>query len=54
MILRKSFLQNDTIWLQTSGGYTRNNKYSKKALTWLQHMEDTEEVNLMHDRNGRE
>ena len=38
-VLRKRFLQPDTIGLIPTGGYTCKNKYSKKAMMWLLHME---------------
>jgi len=38
-VLRERFLQPDTIGLIPTGGYTCNNKYSKKAMMWLLHME---------------
>ena len=38
-LLRKRFLQPDTIGLIPTGGYICNNNYSKKALMWLLHME---------------
>jgi len=53
-VLRKRFLQPDTIGLIPTGGYTCNNKYSKKAMMWLLHMEQEEGVKIMHGRNVRE
>ena len=53
-VLRKRFLKPNTIGLIPTGGYTCNNRYSKKALMWLLHMEETEGVKVMHCRNGRE
>jgi len=41
-VLRKRFLQPDTIGLIPTGGYICNNKYSKNALMWLLHMEQTD------------
>jgi len=38
-VLRKRFLQPDTIGLIPTGECTCNNRYSKKALMWLLHME---------------
>jgi len=52
--LRKRFLQPDTIGLIPTGGYTCNNKYKKKALVWLMHMEQTDGVKIIHGRNGCE
>jgi hypothetical protein len=43
-VLRKRFLKSDTIGLIPAGWYTCNNKYSKKAMMWLQHMEQTDGV----------
>ena len=48
------FLKPDTIGLIAKGGYTFNNRYSKKALMWLLHMEQTDGVKIVHCRNGRE
>jgi len=42
MVLRKRFLKPDTIGLIPTWGYTCNNRYSKKALIWLLHMEETD------------
>jgi len=53
-VLRKRFLKPDTIGIIPTGEYTGNNKYSKKAMMWLLHMEQTDEVRIMHTRNGRE
>ena len=53
-VLRKRFLKPDTIGLIPTGGYTCNNRYRKKALMWLLHMEETGGVQIMHCRNGRE
>jgi len=53
-VLRKRFLKPDTIGLIPTGGYTCNNRYSKKALMWLLHMEETDGVHIMHCLNGRE
>jgi len=52
--LRKRFLKPDTIGLIPKGGYTCNNRYSKQALMWLLHMEETYRVQIMHCRKGRE
>jgi len=53
-VLRKKFLKPETIGLLPSGGYTANNRYSKKALMWLMHMEQTDGCHIQHARNGRE
>ena len=53
-VLRKRFLQPDTIGLIPKGGYTANNKQSKKALMWLVHRERTDGCTIQHGRNGRE
>jgi rRNA maturation protein Rpf1 len=37
-LLRRKFMKPDTIGLIPTGGYTCNNKYSKKALMWVFHM----------------
>jgi len=52
-MLRKRFLQFDTIGLIPIGGDSCNNNYSKKALMWLLHMEETDGVNIMHGRGYR-
>ena len=52
-ILRKRFLQTDTIGLIPKGGYTANIKQSKKALMWLVHREKTNGCTILHARNGR-
>jgi len=53
-VLRKRFLQPYTIGLIPTGGYTCNIKFSKKAMMWLLHMEDTDGVKIMHGRKFRE
>ena len=53
-VLRKRFLQTDTIGLIPKGGYTANIKLSKKALMWLVHRERTDGCTILHGRNGRE
>jgi len=52
--LRKRFLKPDMIGLIPSGGYTCNNRYSKKALMWLLHMEVTDGLQIVHCRKGQE
>jgi len=53
-VMRKRFLKPGTIGLIPTGGYTCNNKYSKKALMWMLHMEQTHRVQIVHCQNGRE
>ena len=53
-VLRKRFLKPDTIRLIPKEGYSCNNRYSKKALMWPLHMEQTDGKNIMHCRKGRE
>jgi len=53
-VLRKKFLKPETVGLIHAGGYSANNKYSKKALIWLLHMEQTDGCQIYHARNGRE
>ena len=53
-MLQRKFLKPDTIGLIPKGGYTCNNKYSKKAIMWLLHMEQNDGVVIKHSRNGRE
>jgi hypothetical protein len=38
-VLRKKFLKFETTGLIPAGGYSANNRYSKKSLMWLLHME---------------
>jgi len=44
----------DTIGLIPKGGYSCYNRYSKKALMWLLHIEQKDGKNIMNCRNGRE
>ena len=44
----------DTIGLIPTGGYTCYTKYSKKAIKWLLHMEQTDGVAIKHARYGQE
>jgi len=53
-VLRKKFLKPETIGLLPTGGYSANNRYSKKALMWLLHMEQKDDCQIQHARNGRE
>jgi G:T-mismatch repair DNA endonuclease (very short patch repair protein) len=53
-VLRKCFLKPETIGLIPTGGYICNRNYSKKALMWLLHMEQTDGCRIIHARNGRE
>jgi hypothetical protein len=53
-VLRKKFLKSETFGLIPAGGYTANNRYSKEALIWLLHMEQTDGCHIQHARNGRE
>jgi len=53
-VLRKCFLQPDTIGLIRTGGYTCNKNYGKKEKMWLLHMEHTDGVKIMHVRKGRQ
>jgi hypothetical protein len=52
-VLRKRFLQPETTGLFPTGGYSWNQDYSKKALMWILHMEQTDGCTIMHARNGR-
>jgi len=49
-VLRKRFLQPESIGLIPIGGFTSNKNYSKKAMMWLLHMEETDGVKIMHGR----
>jgi len=53
-VLRKKFLKHETTGLLAAGGYSANNIYSKKALMWLLHMEQADDCQIQHARNGRE
>jgi hypothetical protein len=48
IVLRKKFLEPETIGLIPTGGYSANNRYSKKALMWLLHMEQTDGGQIKH------
>jgi len=54
IVLRKKFLKPETVGLIPAGGYSTNNRYSKKALIWLLHMEQMDGCQIHHARNGRE
>jgi len=53
-VLRRKILKPYAIGLIPPGGYTCNNKYSKKANMWLLFMEQTDGVTIKHARNRRE
>jgi len=53
-VLRKKFLKPETIGLLPPGRYSANNRYSKKALMWLLHMEEEDGCQIQQARNGRE
>jgi hypothetical protein len=53
-VWRKRFLKPCTIGLIPTGGYTGNVNYSKKALMWLVHREQTDGCKILHGGNGRE
>jgi len=53
-MFRKKFLKSDAVGLLPPRGYSANNRYSKKALMWLLHMEQTDGCQILHERNGRE
>jgi hypothetical protein len=53
-VLRNKFLKHKTTGLIPSGGYTANNRYSKKTLMWLLQKEKTDGCHIQHARNGRE
>jgi hypothetical protein len=52
-VLRKKFLKPKTVGLIPPGGYSANQRYSKKSLMWLLHMEHTDGCQIRHVRNGR-
>jgi hypothetical protein len=53
-VLRMKFLKPKTVGLIPTGGYSANNRYSKKALMWLLHKEQTDGCRIQHARNGCE
>ena len=53
-VIRKHFLKPETIGLISTGGYSCNQNYNKKALMWILHMEEMDCCKIMHARNGRE
>ena len=54
-VLRKRFLKPETVGLiPKDGGYSCYRNYSKKALMWILHMEQTDGCTIMQARNGRE
>ena len=54
-VLRKQFRKPETVGLiPKGGGYSCNQNFSKKALMWILHMEQTDGYTTMHARNGRE
>jgi hypothetical protein len=53
-VLRKRFLKPGTIGLIPTGGYNGNVNYSRNALIWLVHREQTDGCKILHGGNGRE
>ena len=53
-VLRKRFLEPDTIGHIPTGWYNCNNRYIKKALMRLLHMVKADWVQIIHGCNGRE
>lgn len=51
-LLRRKFLKPGTMGLFPTREDTCN-KYTKKAMMWLLHVEQTEDVEIKHTRNGR-
>jgi len=47
-VLRKRFLKPDKIGFIPAGGYSCNNRYSKKALIWLLHTEVPDRMQIVH------
>ena len=47
-VLRKKFQKPETVGLIPAGVYSANNRYSKKALIWLLHMEQTDGCQIHH------
>lgn len=46
-VLRKQFLQPDSIGVIPTGGYSGNVKYSRKAMIWLAYKEQTGGCRIM-------
>ena len=53
-LLRKKFLKPERIRLIPPGSYSANQRYSKKALMWLLHMERADGCHIQNARNGRD
>ena len=54
-VMRERFLKPETVGLiPKGGGYSCKQNYSKKALMWILHMEQTDECTIMQPRNGQE
>jgi len=53
-VLRELFPKPDRIGLFLTGRYTANSKYRRKAMMKLLHMEQTDGVRTMHNRNRRD
>jgi hypothetical protein len=51
-VLHKKFLKPETVGLIPTGGYSANNRYSKKTLMWLLHKEQTDGCHIQYARNG--
>jgi hypothetical protein len=53
-VLRKRFLETDTVGLIPTGGYIGNVRYNKKALMWHVYREKMDGYEILGDRNGCE
>jgi hypothetical protein len=52
-VLRRLFLKPYNNGLIIKGGYTGNKNYSRKAMMWLVHREQTDGCHIRHGRYGR-
>lgn len=53
-ILRLKFLKQNTMGLIPKGGYTCTNRFSKIAMMWLHHNEQTDGLEIKHANDARE
>jgi hypothetical protein len=53
-LLPKLFLKPVTIGVITTGGYTGNVNYRKKAMMWLGYREQTDGCHIIRGKNGHE
>ena len=51
LVLRKKYLQPDTIGIIPAHGYRPEDKQSKKALQWIKYMSETQNVYIQYYKN---